>query len=65
MDSGEGTRARAWFWIPGSSPGMTESVVGVLAKRTGDALRVPRSRFASSRPARLVSPGTTSPPSAR
>ncbi|ARO22882.1 hypothetical protein TAL182_CH01068 [Rhizobium sp. TAL182] len=50
------------MWIPGSSPGMTESVVGVLAKRTGDALRVPRSRFASSRPARLVSPGTTSPP---
>ncbi|MBB2840723.1 UNVERIFIED_ORG: hypothetical protein GGE64_004500 [Rhizobium etli] len=29
---------RAWLWIPGSSPGMTESVVGVLARRTGDAV---------------------------
>ncbi|MBB2688357.1 UNVERIFIED_ORG: hypothetical protein GGD47_006010 [Rhizobium etli] len=53
---------RAWLWIPGSSPGMTECVVGFVARRTdnavcGAALAV---RFIASGAA--FGPSTTSPP---
>ncbi len=72
-------KPRAWLWIPGSSPGMTECEVGVLTTRTAGAdarfciapaeLTCPALSLLRQKPhptpARLTRPGTTSPPSSQ